>query len=35
VDNSIRLEKLQVVNGALSKGDEGLGIFFSFIKGFL
>jgi hypothetical protein len=33
VDNSIGLKELQVVNGVLRKGDEGLG-FFSFSKGF-
>jgi hypothetical protein len=32
VDNSIRLKKLQVVNGALRKGDEGLGFFIFFSK---
>jgi len=34
VDNSIRLKKLQVVSGALRKGDEGLKFFFFFQKGF-
>ncbi len=35
MDNSIRLKKLQVVNGALRKGDEGLGFFlFLLQKGF-
>jgi hypothetical protein len=29
VDNSIILKELQVVNGVLRKGDEGLGILFS------
>jgi hypothetical protein len=33
VDNSIRLKELQLVSGALRKGDEGLGFFFSFPKG--
>ncbi len=35
MDNSIRLKKLQVVSGALKKGDERLGFSFSFSKGFL
>ncbi len=34
MNNSIRLKELQVVSGALSKGDEGLKILFSFSKGF-
>ncbi len=34
MDNSTRLKELQVVNGVLRKGDEGLGIFFLFQKGF-
>jgi hypothetical protein len=34
VDNSIRLKELQVVSGALRKGDKGLGFFFFFSKGF-
>jgi len=34
VDNSIRLKELQVVSVALRKGDEGLGGFLSFPKGF-
>jgi hypothetical protein len=33
VDNSIRLKELQVVSGALRKGDEGLGLPFLFQKG--
>ncbi len=32
VDNSIKLKELQVVNGALRKGDEGLGIVVFFSK---
>jgi hypothetical protein len=32
VDNSIRLKELQVVSGALRKGDEGLGFFILFFK---
>ncbi len=31
---SIRLKELQVVSGTLRKGDEGLGFFFLFKKGF-
>ncbi len=34
MDNSIRLKKLQVVNGALRKKDKGFKSFFSFSKGF-
>jgi hypothetical protein len=35
VDNSIKLKKLQVISGALRKGDEGLGTFILFFqKGF-
>jgi hypothetical protein len=34
VDNSFRLKELQVENGALRKGEEGLGFLFSFSKGF-
>ncbi len=34
MDNSIRLKELQVINGAFKKGDERLGFFFSFSKGF-
>jgi len=34
VDNSIKLKKIHVVSGALRKGDKGLGILFSFPKGF-
>jgi hypothetical protein len=34
VDNSIRSKELQVVSETLRKGDEGLGIFFFFQKGF-
>jgi hypothetical protein len=32
--NSIKLKKLQIVNGILRKGDEGLGFLFLFQKGF-
>ncbi len=32
MDNSIKLKNLQVVSGALKKGDKGLGTFFSFSK---
>jgi hypothetical protein len=35
VDNSIRLKELQVVNGALRKGDKGFKCFFLFQKDFL
>ncbi len=35
MDNSIKLKELQVVNGVLRKGDEGLGFLFLFQKGFL
>jgi len=34
VDKSIRLKELQVVNGALKKGDLGLGFIYFFSKGF-
>jgi hypothetical protein len=34
VDNSIGLKELQVVNGVLRKGDEGLGFFFFFKRVF-
>jgi hypothetical protein len=34
VDNSIRLKELQVVSGALRKGDKGLRFFKFFFKGF-
>ncbi len=34
MDNSIGLKELQVVNGVLRKGDEGLGFLFLFEKGF-
>jgi len=34
VDNSIKLKELQVVSGALRKGDEGLEFFPLFQKGF-
>ncbi len=34
MDNSIRLKELWVVNGALRKGDKGLGLFFLFQKDF-
>jgi hypothetical protein len=34
VDNSIKLKELQVVNGVLRKGDNMLGIYFLFPKGF-
>jgi hypothetical protein len=32
MDNLIRLKELQVVGGALRKGDKGLGFFFFFYK---
>jgi hypothetical protein len=32
MDNSIKLKELKVVSGALRKRDEGLGIFFFFLK---
>jgi hypothetical protein len=35
VDNSIKLKELQVENGALKKGDEGLQFLFLFQKGFV
>ncbi len=34
MDDSIRLKELQVVNGALRKGDKGFKSLFSFSKGF-
>ncbi len=34
MDNPIKLKELQVVSGALRKGEGGLGIFFSFPKRF-
>jgi hypothetical protein len=34
VDNSIRLKELQIVSGVLRKGEKGLGLVFSFSKGF-
>jgi len=34
MDSSIRLKELQVVNGALRKGDNGLGFFFFFKRVF-
>jgi hypothetical protein len=34
MDNSIKLKELQVVSGALRKGDEWLGFFNFFSKGF-
>ncbi len=34
MDNSIGLKELQVVNGVLRKGDEGLGFFFFFKRVF-
>jgi len=34
VDNSIKLKELQIISGDLRDGDEGLGTFFSFPKGF-
>ncbi len=34
MDNSIKLKKLQVLNGAFRKGDEGLRFVFLFQKGF-
>jgi hypothetical protein len=34
VDNSIKLKELQVVSGALRKGDKGLVILFCFFKRF-
>ncbi len=34
MDNSIKLKELQVENGAIRKGDEGLQFLFSFQKGF-
>jgi hypothetical protein len=34
MDNSIRLKELQIINGALRKGDERLGFCFSFVKNY-